>query len=168
MTEVSAPVAAVITCRDDLVEILRARKAELGLSNSYVEHQLQMGDGNADKFIGPMPTKGMSLSVVLDMVELLGGRLVFEVCPETEARMRKRWEGRDEKRVHPPKRRLSKKLMELAKPLLFAELGRVGGRRRVECQTASQRSESARTAAHSRWRLHRAAMKARAIAEASP
>ena len=58
MTEVSEPVAAVITCRDDLVEILRARKAELGLSNSYVEHQLQMGDGNADKFIGPVPTKG--------------------------------------------------------------------------------------------------------------
>jgi hypothetical protein len=163
----SPPIGTVINCRDDLVEVLRARKAELNLSNAYIEDQLHMAAGGADKVIGPSRTRGLSLPVALDLIELLGGRLVFEVDAETETRMRERWERRDSRKVHPPKRRVSKAGLARAAPLLFSALGKAGGAARAKSLTAKQRKEIARTAALSRWRLYRAAVKARVIAEAS-
>jgi hypothetical protein len=41
----------IIRNRDDLVELLRARKAQIGLSNAYVEHALHMGAGGCDKLL---------------------------------------------------------------------------------------------------------------------
>jgi DNA replication protein DnaC len=56
----------------------------------------------------------MSLLVMFDLVELFGGRLVFEVDAETEARMRDRWERREELNVHGPAR-VSKAILERAR-----------------------------------------------------
>jgi hypothetical protein len=162
MFEMGTPIAT----RDELVEVLRARKAELGLSNAFIEQALHMTDGGCDKILGPSRTKGMSVYVMFDLVELLGGRLVFQVDPATEARMRNRWERRAEGQAH-GRGRISRALMERAKPLLFAALGKAGGINRARSLTAKQRREIARTAALSRWRLHRAAVKARAVAEIS-
>jgi hypothetical protein len=92
--------------------------------------------------------------------------LVFEVDAETEARMRAKWERRDAGKVH-PSRRVSKAILARAAPLLFAALGKAGGAARAARLSAKQRKKIARTAALSRWRLHRAAAKVRAIAEAS-
>jgi hypothetical protein len=165
--EPNAPtIGTVLRSRDELIELLRARKADLGLSNAFIEEQMQMAAGGADKVLGPSGTKGMSVHVVFDLVDLMGGRLVFQVDADTEARMRDRWERRAESQVRAPVR-ISKAIMERAKPLLFAALGKAGGINRAKCLTAKQRREIARTAALSRWRLHRAAAKASAIAEVS-
>jgi hypothetical protein len=142
----------VIRNRDDLVDTLRSRKEQLGLSNAFVEAQLQMADGGCDKVLGPSQIKGMSILVMLDMIELFGARLVIQVNAETEAKMQGRWERRNE-RLTRPHRRFSKELLALARSQLFAELGKRGGARRAASLTAKQRSEIARSGAMARHRV---------------
>jgi hypothetical protein len=151
----------VIRNRDDLIEALRSRKDELGLSNAFMEDQLQMADGHCDKVLGPTQRKGMSIPVMLDIVELLGAALVIKIDAETEARMQERWERRDAGKVHPP-RRLSERLMEIARSQLMRQLGKSGGVKRAKSLPAKQRARIARAAALARWRRHRAAVKAAA------
>jgi hypothetical protein len=55
-------IGAVVRSRDELVELLRDRKSALGLSNVFIESQLHMADGGADKVLGPSRVKGMSLA----------------------------------------------------------------------------------------------------------
>jgi hypothetical protein len=149
----------VIHSRSDLVDALRSRKEELGLSNSFVEAQLQMTDGGCDKVLGPTQERGLSVPVMLDMLELFGARLVIQVDAESEARMRTRWERRDERSVRPQKR-LSKKLMNLALSQFYGRLSRVGNKARSAKLPPEARSNIARAAAVSRWQRHRAAVKA--------
>jgi hypothetical protein len=93
--EIPSVTDALVTTVDELIEALRSRKDELGLSNAFVEAQLQMADGHCDKLLGPTRRKGMSVAVLLDIIELFGAQLVIQVDAETEARMRERWERRD-------------------------------------------------------------------------
>jgi hypothetical protein len=123
-----------------------------------------MADGGCDKVLGPAQVKGMSVRVMFDLIELFGCRLVLQVDPDAESRMAQRWEHRSERSVRNP-RRVSKAILDRAAPLLFAALGRAGGAKRARSLTAKQRKEIARTAALSRWRIHRAAVRARAVAE---
>jgi hypothetical protein len=90
---------------------------------------------------------------------------MLTVDPELEAKMQARWEQRDNRKVH-RSRRVSKLIMERAPPVFHRILGAAGGHARAQCLPAKQRKEIARTAAHSRWRLHQAAVKVRATAEA--
>jgi hypothetical protein len=169
----------VIENRDELVAALRSRKEFLQLSNSFVEAELLMTAGGCDKVLGPSQTSGFSIATLFDLVELFGARLVFRIDEASSARMAHRWERRDERAVRRPKR-ISKELLKIAKPLLFADLGRSGGkaraanipatlaskigrkagRARMRQLTREQRSEFARAAALSRWNQHRAAAKA--------
>src|ERR1700733_712157 len=110
----------VIENRDELVAALRSRKEFLGLSNAWIEAQLHMTDGGADKILGPSQAKGFSVAVLFDLVELFGARLLIRVDAESEARMATRWERRDERAVRSQKR-ISKELLKIAKPLLFAD-----------------------------------------------
>jgi hypothetical protein len=154
----------VIENREQLVEALRSRKEFLGLSNAWIEAQLHMTDGGADKILGPSQAKGFSVAVLFDLVELFGARLVIRVDAESEARMATRWERRDERAVRSPKR-ISQKLLELAQPIIQQKLGRAGGLKRAACLPAKQRSRIARAAALSRWKQHRAALKAASVSE---
>jgi hypothetical protein len=158
-------IAAIVRNRDDLVDVLRARKAQLGLSNSFIEHQLHMADGGADKVLGPTQAKGMSLPVMFDLIELFGGRLVFEADPELEAKMQERWERREEAKVHPP-RRVSRSILKRAAPLIRKQFAASGAAARNAMLASEQRVKLARKAANAKWRIHRAAVKARAVAEA--
>jgi hypothetical protein len=141
--------------RDDLIEVLRARKTELGLSNSFVDAQLQMADGGCDKVLGPSH-KGMSLLVMFDLVELFGGKLVFEVDAETEARMRDRWERREERNVR-ESARVSKAILERARPAFYRQLSRLGNEARTKMLPPEARKRIARAAANCRWQRQRAA-----------
>jgi hypothetical protein len=175
--EPNAPAAAgaVITCRDDLVEALRQRKAQLNLSNEFVEEQLLMTAGGADKVLGPSQVKNLTLPVAFDMIELFGCKLMMMPCPETEARMSKRWVQRNGAQVHRTAR-VSRVILERAKPLVMSEhLNRKFGLKAANAArnamlSREQRSKIARKAARTRWKMHRAAMKARTpgAAECSP
>jgi hypothetical protein len=154
----------VIENREQLIEALRSRKELLGLSNAFVEAQLHMADGGCDKVLGPSQAKGFGVAVMLDMIELFGGRLVIQVTPETEARMQRRWERRDERAVR-PQNRLSKKLMQIASAQFYQRLSRLGNEARKVKLPPEARSNIARAAALSRWKQRRAAAKAASAAE---
>jgi hypothetical protein len=123
------------------------------------ESQLQMGDGGCDKVLGPTQRKGMSIPVMLDMIELFGGRLVIQVDAESEARMQDRWERRDAGKVRHQKR-VGKKLMEIAVSQFYQHLSKLGNEARKVKLPREARSSIARAAAISRWQRHRAAVKA--------
>jgi hypothetical protein len=163
--EPNAPAAdgAVITCRDDLVEALRVRKAQLNLSNEFIEGQLLMTAGGADKVLGPSQIKNLTLPVAFDMIELFGCKLMMVPCPETEARMSKRWVQRNGAQVHRTAR-VSKVILERAKPLVMSEHLKAANAVRNSVLTREQRGRIARKAAKVRWRKARrelAALRAR-------
>jgi hypothetical protein len=149
----------VIRNRDDLVEALRSRKDELGLSNGFIEHQLQMGDGACNKILGPTQSKGMSILVLLDMIELFGLSLSLRTDAAAEARMQARYERRDTGKVRTP-RRLSAHLMRIATTQFYRRLSQLGNEARKVKLPREARSSIARAAALSRWQRHRAAVKA--------
>jgi hypothetical protein len=153
---------AVIACRDDLVELLRARKNELGLSNAWIENALHLGENDLTKTLGPTQSKGLSLLLAIDLAELFGARLVLQIDPELEAKMRLRWEVRDEKNVH-PSRRVSQVILERARPVFFQQLSRLGNEARKAKLPPEARASIARAAALARWRLHRAAVKSQTV-----
>jgi hypothetical protein len=146
-----------IRTRNDLVEFLRARKEQLGLSNAFVETQMQMTDGGCDKVLGPTQAKGMSVPVMLDMIELFGARLVIQVDAESEARMCDRYERRNEAQVR-PQARFSKKLLAAARKQIFRELSRRGNEARQAKLSAKSRSRIASAAATFRGKQRRAAV----------
>jgi hypothetical protein len=144
----------VIRNRDDLIEVLRSRKDELGLSNGFIEHQLQMGDGACNKILGPTQSKGMSILVLLDMIELFGLSLSLRTDAAAEARMQARYERRDAVKVR-RQRRLSERLMGIARKQFYEELSACGNAARRAKVSAKARSRIARAAATCRWK-HRA------------
>jgi hypothetical protein len=152
----------VIRNRDDLIEVLRSRKEQLGLSNAFVDAQLQLADGGCDKVLGPTQARGMGAAVLLDMVELFGARLVIQVDAETEARMQKRWEHREERNVR-QQQRLSKRLLEIATSQFYQRLSKLGNEARKAKLPPEARSNIARAAALARWDRHRAAVKTRPL-----
>jgi hypothetical protein len=156
-----APAEHIVRNRDDLVELLRARKAQIGLSNAYVEHALHMGAGGCDKLLGPSRTKGLSLLVAFDLVELFGGRLVFQVDPDTEARIGKRWERRDEAQVRRCSR-VSMRLVEACRPTVLRELTSRAGKARLTKMTAAARKRIAKLAAKARWSRRKTRRRGRA------
>jgi hypothetical protein len=142
----------VIRCGDDLVEVFRARKAQLRLSNAEIEAQLLLAGGIIDKYLGPSRTKQLLPQLVDDLMTYFGIEFVVRINPELEAKMQARYERRDEAQVR-PHRRLSKELLAIARSQLFAELGKRGGVKRAASLTAKQRSGIARSGAMARHRV---------------
>jgi hypothetical protein len=140
----------VIRNRDDFIEALRARKDEIGLSNSYIEHALHLGAGGCDKYLGPSRTKNLSLLMALDLVELLGSMLALKRDAETEARMAPRWERRDEAQVRRCSR-VSMRLVEACRPMVLRELTSKASKARKTKMTAAARKRIAKLAARARW-----------------
>lgn len=148
-----------IRCYEDLVDYIRARKDDLGLSNAFVDEFCGMTPGYCDKLLGPSGTKGLSRFTL----DYFFAALAFELVPrpnaEQEAMMRPRWEGREKSQVRVP-RRVSKAIMERARPMLLAILAKSGGLKRAACLPGKRRSEIARKAARVRWRMAKARARA--------
>jgi hypothetical protein len=155
---------ATVRCADDLVEAFRARKEQLGLSNEAVEAQLLMAAGTCDKYLGPSRTLQLIARVFEDLMTLLGVELVMRVNPELEAKMRDRYERRDERSVR-QQRRLSRQLMDVATAQFYERLSKLGNEARKVKLPAEARSRIARAAAVCRWQRHRAAVKAASASE---
>lgn len=155
----------IIKTYSQLIDYIRLRKNELNLSNSFVEEQGLMAPGYCSKIIGPSPIKNLSPRTLDDLMAILSFRLVAEPDPEQENKMKLVWEPRVQAQVRDTPGRLSRAVLEKARPLIFAELGKAGGLKRAASLTAKQRSEIASKAASARHR--KARRMARAIAEAA-
>jgi hypothetical protein len=144
-------VLGVATCHDELIEVLRVRKAALGLSNELLDHLMPATSGHCDKLLGPSQERGLSRSSLDGMLSALGLQLLVAVDPVQSARMQPQWESRDAKQVRPPAR-LAAALVKRARPLVLSQLARKANDARWSRVSPELRSRLMRELAKARWR----------------
>ena len=107
--------------------------------------------GHCDKILGPSRSKGLSAMTLDVMLGVLALKLVVVEDPDAAARMVDRWGIRSKAHVRANAHRVSKKVLESAKPVIFRELSAKAaeGRKAIPPE---RRSEIARRAAQSRWK----------------
>lgn len=137
---------------DELVDILAARKDELGLSNAFIDEYWSYAAGMTDKYLGPTRVKTLGRQSLDDLCMVLGVSLVVVVDPDKLRQMEAQWEKRKPGYAHSP--RISKKAMKRVRPIVWEETGRLGGMVTAHMRTPAQRSQSARRAAKARWKKH--------------
>ena len=106
----------------DLIDALRAAKTMRNVSNRWCDEIGDLADGQTDKVLGPSGAKGLSSFLFGMYHRLFAVRLVMVIDPDMERIMRPKWEGRDVKQVRVETGRISKKLVERARPFVFEEL----------------------------------------------
>ena len=141
-----------VTDAEGLIEAFRARKDALELSNATIDELGGLCAGHADKVLGPSRTKGLSVMTLEVLLGVLALKLVVVEDPEAAARMVDRWGIRSKPHVRDKCSRMSKKVLESARPVILKELSAKAavGRKAIP---AEKRSEIARRAAQSRWKL---------------
>lgn len=146
---------AIIRSQDDLVEAFRARKDALGLSNRFCDEVGGLSSGHTDKVIGPSRKKQLSAMIFDLFCELFAVEFHMSENLDAAARMESRWEAREARNVRVENGRVSKKLVERAKPLVAKEMGSVGGKQRAALLSAKQKSGIAQKGAKAKWRKWR-------------
>ncbi|BEV44401.1 hypothetical protein [Afipia carboxidovorans] len=154
MSRDAAPVATV-TDYDSLIEAFRTIKARVGLSDAMVDELGGLTRGHTEKILGPSQTKGLSRMTFDILLGVFAVKLEMVVDLEAAARMEGRWERRNEQRVRDNAHRVSMKLKERVKPLLFKDMSALAVEARKNKMSPEQRSKIAKKAARTRWRLHR-------------
>jgi hypothetical protein len=123
---------AVATCHDELVDALRARKEELALSDSLIEQIGGLAPGHASKLLGPAREKNLSRLSLDVLLKVFAVKIVLVPDGEQAQKMQDRWERRDNSQIHINGHRVSKSLMERARPLVRSEFARQGNKARNE------------------------------------
>lgn len=134
------------TNHDELIAVLRSRKAALELTDALLDHLTGLPDGYCNKLLGPAPVKalgGLSLSSLLGALAL---KLVVIVDEQQIAHIGKRWKPKAKNRAHPATYTLGQ-----ARPVIMARLGEKGRRVRWGKLTPEQRSEFGRRLINRRW-----------------
>ncbi|MBA2402736.1 MAG: hypothetical protein H0V72_29380 [Bradyrhizobium sp.] len=121
---------AEIRIQDDLIEALRAAKNMRGLSNEWCDLTGDMAKGQTDKCLGPSRLKGLSRFLFGMYLRQFAVKLVLVPDTDMERIMRPKWEGRDIKNVRVDAGRISKTLLDRARPYVLRELGQNGARAR--------------------------------------
>lgn len=151
---------AVVRTLQDAVDVFRMMKERLGLTNDFMDDVGGLTLGHTDKILGPSEEKRLGYDTFALFTALTA--IEFRVYIDLDAvkRMEAIWEKR-ERPLYPNAKvkRISKKLVERAKPIVFKETGRLGGMVTAHLRTPAQRSESARKAAKSRWTKRRKAQR---------
>lgn len=164
--KVPAPgdIIATITCHDDLIEAFRAIKDILGLSNTFCDDTIGITAGHTDKVLGPTRAKGLSSFMFDNFSELFAVEFEMRINLDAAKRMQSRWEGRENGRIHVDSSRVSKRMMERAKPQVLKGFAQQGVAGRLTVLTGEHRSKIARKAAKTRWRRHRQRERATKVA----
>lgn len=148
----SDEVLATIRGYDDLVEAFRIIKDRLGLSNAKCDELAGLVEGHTDKLLGPTGAKSLSRATVSRFCTVFAVKLEMKIDIDQAARMNGRWEARDASNVRPGGPKLSKKLLERAKPLVLKAAGRCGAEKRNSMLSAKHRTDIARKAADALWK----------------
>jgi hypothetical protein len=139
---------------NELVDYMRLRREQIGISNETLEQIIGLTKGHADKLLGPSRVKNLTRYTLDCFLAALAIKLIPAPDHEREAEMSGRYEQRNQCQVR-KLGRVSQDTFERVKPHVFAALGRAGGLKRAASLPAKQRSRIARAAALSRWRRHR-------------
>jgi hypothetical protein len=136
-------------CRNhgEIVDALRARKDELGLSDSFVDDIGGFAHGHVGKIIGPSRLKGLGRSTIDRLLNVLGVSLLVVVDDEKMRQLKKRHERRAGMYVS-ENGRVAKLAIKRARPAVLKALGQLGGHARSQALDGKRRSEIARLGAH--------------------
>lgn len=135
------PIIATIRSQEDLIEALRAAKGQRGLSNDFCDERGGLTRGHTDKVLGPARAKsltGMTFDLFLEMFAV---QLLLVPNAEAEQRMAAKWEGRDTSNVRTGEHRVSKAVLERAKPHVLKDFAKAGGKASGAQRTGSLGSE---------------------------
>jgi hypothetical protein len=158
--EMGAGALATVTDYNGLIEALKARQAEIGITNATLEALTGLQPGYVGTLFGS--SRGRSLGGTSFGLLLGGLALKLIVVEDLDAarRMEKRWEQRIRPLVlnggqhKPVEIKFTRRHMrKIAKKAVAA---------RMEKMTPAKRRRVARKAAKSRWKQHRAKLAARA------
>lgn len=152
---------APIRSHADLIEALRARKNELGLSNRLCDDLGGLTSGHTDKVLGPTGSRGLTPLTLDVLLEMFAVELVMRPNLEAAKRMEARWERRAEGQVAPPKTVISKQLIEKAAPHVIRTFSAKGGAARAIKLTGKLRSKIARKGGLARAKKARKQAKAK-------
>lgn len=135
----------------DITEVFRARRIELGLSYEFIDLAGGLAKGHTEAMLGPSAKKGWGQSTFHFLCEILA--VEFHAYPDIEAakRMVDVWEGRRMAQVS-ENSRISAKLIEKAKPHVLKASGKHANTARNTMLSREHRSKIARKAAKCRWR----------------
>lgn len=161
-------VIAVVRRHQDITEVFRMMKARLGLTNKFIDN-CGMIEGHTDKILGPSESKNWGPTTFDLFCEVFAIEFRVHIDLEAAKRMEAVWEGR-ERPLYPDAKvkRISKKLINLAKPHVLKDFASVGGLVRGAMLTSKHKSDIARKAAKSRWRKRRATARQARAAISSP
>ena len=112
---------------DGLVDLLRSRQESLQLSNEVLDHLALFTSGHSDKLLGPSRSRGLSQISLDSLLASLALKLIIVEDEAAAARMRPKWEGRDQRQVRSVRTRIAKATLRHALPHVVRELGRRGG-----------------------------------------
>jgi hypothetical protein len=155
----------------DITEVFRARRIELGLSYAFIDAAAGFSEGHAEAMLGPSAKKGWGQATFFMLCDVLAVEFHAHVDIEAAKRMEQKWEQRRAAYVR-ESARISQKLLKLAKPLILREMGRIGGlksasqpsarlrnkkggKSRMRKITKAQRSALSKVANTTRWAKQR-------------
>lgn len=148
-------VIAVIRNQDDLVEAYRKIKELRELSNDWCDEVGGLTRGHTDKVLGRSRQKNLSPMTQALYSELFAVEFHMVVDLEAVKRMQGRWEQRDSSNVRMDAKRLSRSLIDIAKPIIARENGKAGGLARLTKMTETERQKIARKGGRARQRNRR-------------
>jgi hypothetical protein len=156
--ELAAPpeVVAVIRRHRDFVELFRLMKARLGLTNEFIDAAVGLTAGHCDKILGPSQCRNFGPAVFDAFCGLFAIEFFVRIDLEAAERMRAIWEVR-KKPLCPNGKvaRMSKALIERAKPFVIKANCRAANQARNAILTCEQKTAISRHAAKVRWAKHR-------------
>jgi len=155
MTE-ARPIATVSTY-DEMIEALRARKAELAISNETLDRLTQWAPGYAGKVLGDAQSRRLGPLTLWEMLAALGvGLQLVEVmtAEELATRFGDKIVSRNGLQAREANRlaKLGRRAVNRALPEIVRELGKRGGKARMANMTKRQMRQHQRRAGKARWR----------------
>lgn len=148
---------APITNYDEMVDVLRARKSELGLSDAVVDELTGLPTGYTGKVLGPARVKKMGALSLWLMLEVLAFDMRLDSSVEKAAKMQERWEKRSEGQANEKNHARPVSMRTLARKHrdTFRASAKAANRARQAALSPEQRTKLARRAAKTRWRKPR-------------
>jgi hypothetical protein len=154
----------MFTSAHELLDRLRARQVEIGISNQNLDALCGFAAGQIDKYLGPSRSRSNpGIEAVICMMDALGLSADLHVDAQKVARMRERWDARRKAAVRAQPSRISREMVKRARPLVLNELRSKGGKARWADITAEQRSFAMLAVVAVRWNRRRKRIRAKHV-----
>jgi hypothetical protein len=120
------------------VALLRARKAELGLSDLALDDAAGLTGGHSGKLLGPAQVKGIGRQTLTALLDALGLSGTLYADPAKVARIAGQWERRHENYAH-TNGHIGRAAIARARPAVLRDLARRAASKRWAGSTPEQR-----------------------------